>query len=60
VKKTDAETNVLFKFIEHRYESGSLIITANQPISAWDHIFPDSMMTVTAIDRLIRHAKLSN
>lgn len=58
VKKTDAETNVLFEFIAHRYESGSLIITANQPFSAWDAIFTDSMMTVAAIDRLIHHATI--
>ena len=58
VKKTDAETHVLFEFIAHRYESGSLIITANQPFSAWDKIFPDSMMTVAAIDRLIHHATI--
>src|SRR5690606_9207060 len=38
VKKTDAETQVLFEFIAHRYESGSLIITANQPFSEWDQI----------------------
>lgn len=35
VKKTGAETQVLFEFIAHRYESGSLIITSNQPISQW-------------------------
>jgi DNA replication protein DnaC len=58
VKKTDAETHVLFEFIAHRYESGSLIITANQPFSEWDHIFPGSMMTVAAIDRLIHHATI--
>ena len=58
VKKTDAETQVLFEFIAHRYESGSLIITANQPFGAWDAIFPDSMMTVAAIDRLIHHATI--
>ena len=58
VKKTEAETSVLFELIAHRYESGSLIITANQPFSAWDQIFPDSMMTVAAIDRLIHHAHL--
>jgi DNA replication protein DnaC len=58
VKKTDAETQVLFEFIAHRYESGSLIITANQPFSSWDEIFPDSMMTVAAIDRLIHHATI--
>ena len=58
VKKIDAETQVLFEFIAHRYESGSLIITANQPFGAWDNIFPDSMMTVAAIDRLIHHATI--
>ncbi len=58
VKKTDAETQVLFEFIAHRYESGSLIITANQPFSAWDQIFPDAMMTVAAIDRLIHHGSI--
>lgn len=58
VKKTDAETHVLFEFIAHRYESGTLIVTANQPFSAWDAIFTDSMMTVAAIDRLIHHGTI--
>jgi len=58
LKKTDAETQVLFEFIAHRYESGSLIITSNQPFSQWDHIFPDTMMTVAAIDRIIHHATI--
>ena len=58
VKKTDAETQVLFEFIAHRYESGSLIITSNQPFSHWDQIFPDTMMTVAAIDRIIHHAAI--
>ncbi len=58
VKKSEAETSVLFEFIAHRYESASLIITANQPLSEWDSIFPDSMMTVAAVDRLIHHAAI--
>jgi DNA replication protein DnaC len=58
VKKTDAETQVLFEFIAHRYESGSLIITSNQPFSQWNHMFPDTMMTVAAIDRIIHHATI--
>ncbi len=56
VKKTDAETQVLFEVIVHRYESGSLVITANQPFSEWDAIFPDNMMSVAAVDRLVHHA----
>lgn len=58
VKKTDQETQVLFELIAHRYESGSLIITSNQPFSAWDNIFEDNMMTVAAIDRLVHHATI--
>ena len=58
VKKTDSETQVLFEFIAHRYESASLIITSNQPFSHWDQIFPDTLMTVAAIDRIIHHATI--
>lgn len=56
VKKTDAETSVLFELIAHRYERRSLLITANQPFSQWDEVFSDSMMTVAAVDRLVHHA----
>jgi DNA replication protein DnaC len=56
VKKSEAETSVLFELIADRYERKSLLVTANQPFSAWDEIFTDSMMTVAAIDRLIHHA----
>jgi DNA replication protein DnaC len=56
VKKTEAETSVLFELIAHRYERRSLLITANQPFSQWDAIFADSMMTVAAVDRLVHHA----
>ena len=60
VKKNEQETSVLFELICHRYETGSVIITANQPFSQWDTIFPDSMMTVAAIDRLVHHATILN
>lgn len=56
VKKSEAETSVLFELIAHRYERKSLLVTANQPFSQWESIFPDSMMTVAAIDRLVHHA----
>jgi DNA replication protein DnaC len=58
IKKTSQETQVLFELIAHRYETGSLIITSNQPFSAWDQIFDDTMMTVAAIDRLVHHATI--
>ena len=58
VKKDSHETMVLFELIAHRYESGSVIITSNQPFSAWDQIFEDNMMAVAAIDRLVHHATI--
>lgn len=58
VKPSESESSVLFELIAHRYESASLMITSNQPFSAWDSIFGDTMMTVAAVDRLIHHASI--
>jgi DNA replication protein DnaC len=57
-KKDEQETSVLFDLIAERYEHSSLIITANQPFGEWDTIFPDNMMAVAAVDRLIHHASI--
>jgi hypothetical protein len=35
-----------------------LILTSNQPFAQWDRIFPDQMMTVAAVDRLVHHATI--
>lgn len=48
----------VLELIAHRYEAGSLLITSNQPFSAWHSIFPDDMMAVAAIDRLVHHADI--
>jgi len=58
VKKSEAETHVLFELIAHRYETGSIIITSNQPFGEWDKIFTDASMTVAAIDRVVHHATI--
>ncbi len=58
VRKDHAETNVLFELIAERYERRSMIVTANQPFSEWNNIFPDEAMTVAAIDRLVHHATI--
>lgn len=58
VKKSEQETSVLFELIAHRYECGSLLITANQPFGDWDNLFPDKIMAVAAIDRVVHHATI--
>ncbi len=56
VSKDQSETSVLFELIGSRYERVSLMITANQPFGEWNKVFPDQLMTVAAIDRLVHHA----
>lgn len=58
VRKSAQETSVLFELIAHRYENTSMIITANQPFSEWNSIFPDDMMTVAAVDRIVHHSNI--
>ena len=33
VKRSEAENSVLLELITHRYETGSLLVTSNQPFS---------------------------
>ena len=58
VTKDQAETSVLFELITARYEQRSLLLTANQPFSKWDTIFPDPTMTLAAVDRLVHRATI--
>ena len=58
VRRDEAETSVLFELIAERYERRSILITANQPFSGWDSVFPDPGMTVAAIDRLVHHSTI--
>lgn len=58
VRKDQAETSVLFELIAERYERRSILITANQPFSGWNNVFPDPGMTVAAIDRLVHHSTI--
>ena len=36
------------------------MMTSNKAFSQWDEVFPDNMMAVAAIDRLVHHAKIFN
>jgi len=58
VRRDQAESSVLFELICERYERKSIAITANQPFSAWDQVFPEAAMTVAAVDRLVHHSTI--
>jgi DNA replication protein DnaC len=56
VQQDREEMEVLFTFLAHRYERGSLMITSNLTFSKWDRIFKDPMTTAAAIDRIVHHS----
>ena len=53
VRRSEAETSVLFELISHRYERRSLLVTSNQPFSEWEQVFDNTAMSVAAVDRLV-------
>ena len=58
VDKDRDETSALFELVGTRYEHRSLMVTTNQPFSAWERIFADKAMTIAAVDRLVHHAHI--
>ena len=56
VQQSREEMEVLFSFLAHRYERGSVMISSNLPFSKWENIFKDPMTTAAAIDRLVHHS----
>ena len=58
VRRDQAEPSVLFELIAERYERKSLALTANQPFSGWDQVFPEAAMTLAAVDRLVHHSTI--
>lgn len=50
--------NLLFQVISERYESGSIILTTNQPFKSWPKLFnDDATLTSAVLDRLLHHAE---
>ena len=58
VDKDRNETSALFELVGTRYEYRSLMVTTNQPFSAWERIFADKAMTIAAVNRLVHHAHI--
>ena len=53
-----AGADLLFQVFSQRYETGSTIVTTNQPYKHWPKIFNnDSTLTSAVLDRLLHHAE---
>jgi DNA replication protein DnaC len=56
IDKTGAD--LLFQVFSQRYETGSTIVTTNQPYKHWPKIFNnDCTLTSAVLDRLLHHAE---
>jgi DNA replication protein DnaC len=54
------ECNLFFRFIAHRYEKTSTIVTSNKAFSDWTELFHDPIIVTAILDRLLHHSVVIN
>ncbi len=57
---THEECHIFFRFISHRYERTSTIITSNKSFSDWAELFHDPVIVTAILDRLLHHSIVIN
>jgi DNA replication protein DnaC len=48
--------NLFFQLVSRRYERGSMLITTNQTVTQWGHVFGDEVIAAAVLDRLLHHS----
>jgi DNA replication protein DnaC len=48
--------HLFFQLVSRRYERGSLLITTNQTVTQWGHVFGDEMIAAAVLDRILHHS----
>lgn len=51
-----ASANLFFQLVARRYERGSILLTTNQPVTEWGHVFGDETIAAAILDRLLHHS----
>lgn len=55
------DATFLFELVNKRYQAAkSIIITSNKSFAQWGQIFPDQVLAVALLDRLLHHATTIN
>jgi DNA replication protein DnaC len=54
------ECHLFFRFISHRYERASIIITSNKSFTEWAELFHDQVIVTAILDRLLHHSIVVN
>jgi DNA replication protein DnaC len=48
--------HLFFQLVARRYERGSILLTTNQPVTDWGHVFGDETIAAAILDRLLHHS----
>jgi DNA replication protein DnaC len=48
--------HLLFQLVSRRYESGSMMVTTNKPVTQWGGLLGDEMTAAAILDRLLHHS----
>ncbi len=48
--------HLFFQLVSRRYERGSMLLTTNQTVTQWGHVFGDEMIAAAVLDRLLHHS----
>jgi DNA replication protein DnaC len=48
--------NLFFQLVAKRYERGSILLTTNQQVTEWGHVFGDETIAAAILDRLLHHS----
>ena len=50
--------HLFFQLVARRYERGSMLVTTNQMVTQWGHVFGDEMIAAAVLDRLLHHSHI--
>ena len=48
--------HLFFQLVAKRYERGSILLTTNQQVTEWGHVFGDETIAAAILDRLLHHS----
>ncbi|HEX4354506.1 MAG TPA: IS21-like element helper ATPase IstB, partial [Polyangiales bacterium] len=48
--------HMFFQLVAKRYERGSILLTTNQQVTEWGHVFGDETIAAAILDRLLHHS----
>ena len=51
-----ATAHLFFQLVAKRYERGSILLTTNQQVTEWGHVFGDETIAAAVLDRLLHHS----